>query len=76
MAIQVTYIRTSRLSMRIVKNGYVHVPAPILAVCAIIETLKTALLGIKTWCAKNVILHTTLVLNELQGNCCPNTHPR
>ena len=29
MAIQVTYIRTSRLSMRIVKNGYVHVSAPI-----------------------------------------------
>ena len=29
MAIQVTYRRTSRLSMRIVKNGDVHVSAPI-----------------------------------------------
>ena len=28
MAIQVTYRRTSRLSMRIVKNGDVHVSAP------------------------------------------------
>ena len=29
MAIQVTYRRTRRLSMRIVKNGDVHVSAPI-----------------------------------------------
>ena len=29
MAIQVTYRRTSRLSMRIVKNGDVHVSVPI-----------------------------------------------
>ena len=29
MAIQVTYRRTGRLSMRIVKNGDVHVSAPI-----------------------------------------------
>ena len=29
MAIQVTYRRTSRLSMRIVKNGDVHVSAPV-----------------------------------------------
>jgi len=29
MPIQVTYRRTSRLSMRIVKNGDVHVSAPI-----------------------------------------------
>jgi len=29
MAIQLTYRRTSRLSMRIVKNGDVHVSAPI-----------------------------------------------
>ena len=29
MAIQVTYRRTSRLSMRIAKNGDVHVSAPI-----------------------------------------------
>ena len=29
MAIQVTYRRTSRLSMRVVKNGDVHVSAPI-----------------------------------------------
>lgn len=35
----------------------------ILAVCAIIEPLKTALLGIKTRCAKNNILHTSLNLN-------------
>ena len=29
LAIQITYRRTSRLSMRIVKNGDVHVSAPI-----------------------------------------------
>lgn len=34
-----------------------------MAVCAIIEPLKTALLGIKTWCAKNDILHTILIFN-------------
>ena len=33
MAIQVTYRRTSRLSMRIVKNGDVHVSAPLFMLC-------------------------------------------
>ena len=35
----------------------------IIGVCAIIEPLKTALWGIKTWCAKNEILHTMLIFN-------------
>lgn len=47
-----------------------------MAICAIIVPLKTALLGIKTWCAKNTILHTILIISDLRRLYQPNIRPR
>ena len=61
MAIQVTYRRTRRLSMRIVKNGDVHVLAPP-------SCFSGYLLLLPDWCAEHVVVHELCHLLEPSHN--------
>ena len=80
MAIQVTYRRTRRLSMRIVKNGDVHVSAPIGMPKKEVERFieehrdwmsicfSAYVLLLPEWCVEHVVVHELCHLLEPSHN--------
>ena len=81
MAIQVTYRRTSRLSMRIVKNGDVHVSAPIgmprekviafWGQCNVKDRsicISAYVLLLPEWCVEHIVVHELCHLLEPSHN--------